>query len=116
MYQEKDKHYWDGMHYAFFQNAECEYFPCHETKDSERFNCLFCYCPLYSLGSKCGGDFQYTEEGYKDCSECMVPHNPDNYGRITERYMKIVEAMKSLENQEEDLEMREGSRQVLHLH
>lgn len=33
--------------YRFFQNKECEYFPCHKTENEEEFNCLFCYCPLY---------------------------------------------------------------------
>lgn len=35
--------------YKFYQNKECEYFPCHKGTDSENFNCLFCYCPLYAL-------------------------------------------------------------------
>ena len=34
-------------HYDFFQNRECEYFPCHPGADPETFSCLFCYCPLY---------------------------------------------------------------------
>ena len=42
---------WEAKHYAFFQNRDCEYFPCHKVKDEENFNCLFCYCPLYALGS-----------------------------------------------------------------
>lgn len=40
-------------HYKFFQNKECEYFPCHKVKEAEDFNCLFCYCPLY-LKEECG--------------------------------------------------------------
>ena len=55
-------------HYKFFQNRECEYFPCHKTNDPEHFNCLFCFCPLYALGERCGGGLQYTESGIKDCS------------------------------------------------
>ena len=55
-------------HYKFFQNKECEYFPCHKVKNTENFNCLFCYCPLYALGDKCGGNFKYIEGGIKDCS------------------------------------------------
>ena len=42
--------------YSFVQHKECEFFPCHETAHPEDFNCLFCYCPLYTLGSKCGGN------------------------------------------------------------
>ena len=42
----------EERHYAFFQNTDCEYFPCHKTAHPERFNCLFCYCPLYALGRR----------------------------------------------------------------
>ena len=59
-------------HYKFFQNRECEYFPCHKTNDPEHFNCLFCFCPLYALGERCGGGLQYTESGIKDCSACRT--------------------------------------------
>ena len=91
---ENKKAYWEGKHYAFFQNRECEYFPCHKTEDPDRFNCLFCYCPLYALGKKCGGNFRYTEKGYKDCTECMFPHRPENYGAITEKFERIMEVMR----------------------
>ena len=79
------------MSYKYFQNKECEYFPCHENADGERFNCLFCYCPLYALGEKCVGSFRYTEEGLKDCSACLIPHMPENYDKICARYMEIAE-------------------------
>ena len=83
--------YWEGKHYSFFQNTECEYFPCHKGIKPEDFNCLFCYCPLYALGDKCGGAFTYTDKGYKNCSKCPSPHRRDNYGRIIERYAEIAE-------------------------
>ena len=41
--------------YRFFQNKECEYFPCHKAENEEEFNCLFCYCPLYRE-NKCIGN------------------------------------------------------------
>ena len=63
--------YWKDKQYAFFCHKECEYFPCHPTKNPDQFNCLFCYCPLYALGRDCGGNFVYNEKGYKDCSDCM---------------------------------------------
>ena len=62
---------WRTKHYSFFQNRVCEYFPCHDTEKPEDFNCLFCYCPLYALGDRCGGGFQYTEKGVKDCTKCL---------------------------------------------
>lgn len=86
--------YWEGKHYAFYQNKECEYFPCHKTDKPEDFNCLFCYCPLYALGDKCGGNFKITNSGIKDCSNCMVPHVRDNYGLITGKYNEIMELVK----------------------
>ena len=77
--------------YAFVQNRRCEYFPCHETADPENFNCLFCYCPLYPLGGKCGGNFRYLENGNKDCSLCTLPHSRESYSRIIGRYPELAE-------------------------
>ena len=81
----------EERHYAFFQNRECEFFPCHKGADEANFNCLFCYCPLYALGRRCGGNFCYTESGVKDCSNCRFPHRRENYDRINERFQEIVE-------------------------
>lgn len=82
---------WQGKHYAFFQNRQCEYFPCHKTDDPDNFNCLFCYCPLYALGRSCGGNCRYTEQGLKDCAQCMLPHRRENYGKILEKFQKVAE-------------------------
>ncbi|NLZ47104.1 MAG: metal-binding protein [Clostridiales bacterium] len=65
--------------FKFFSNTKCKYFPCHKTSDIKDFNCLFCFCPLYSLGDKCGGDFIYLENGVKDCTNCILPHKAENY-------------------------------------
>ena len=85
---------WKDKHYSFFQNTQCEYFPCHETKHPEDFNCLFCYCPLYALGDRCGGNFRYTEKGIKDCTGCLVPHKRENYGYVTKRFADVAELAK----------------------
>ncbi|ASS41882.1 metal-binding protein [Eubacterium minutum ATCC 700079] len=77
--------------YTFFQHKECEFFPCHKTNKPEDFNCLFCYCPLYALGNRCGGNFIYTESGFKDCTNCIFPHVRDNYPKILERYQDIIQ-------------------------
>ena len=90
---EEARPYWADKHYAFFQNTACEYFPCHKIADPSRFNCLFCYCPLYALGARCGGNFSYTEKGFKDCTNCLVPHLRENYGLITKRYSEIIEVV-----------------------
>ncbi len=75
--------------YSFFQNQACKYFPCHSTQHPEDFNCLFCYCPLYALGDRCGGNFRYTAKGIKDCSGCLVPHSPGGYQRVLSRFSDI---------------------------
>ena len=80
--------------YDFFQNKECEYFPCHAGADPEKFSCLFCYCPLYALGEQCGGKFTYTEKGYKDCSNCLRPHCRENYESINKQMDKVLEMAK----------------------
>lgn len=80
-------------HYRYFCNQECEYFPCHPIDDRNNFNCLFCYCPLYVLGERCGGDFTYLQNGHKDCSHCVFPHLRENYDKIIERYEEILAMM-----------------------
>ena len=85
-------------HFDFFQNRECEYFPCHTCTDTENFSCLFCYCPLYALGDRCGGSFTYTEDGIKDCSRCLRPHRRENYDKIMEKMNLVLELAKKRGN------------------
>ena len=80
--------------YDYFANRECPYFPCHEKASPEQFNCLFCYCPLYALGDRCGGKFTYLENGIKDCSGCVRPHEKDNYESILKQMPMIMELAK----------------------
>lgn len=79
--------------YSYFSHRKCEYFPCHKDADPDNFNCLFCYCPLYMLGKECGGNFHYTPEGRKDCSDCLFPHKRENYRAVIGRYGDIVDKM-----------------------
>lgn len=96
----REPEYWEGKHFSLFTNHQCEYFPCHKGADPEHFNCLFCYCPLYALGPDCGGNFRYLESGIKDCSACLLPHRPENYGLVTRRYQDIVAAMRKLKEKD----------------
>lgn len=75
--------------YRFFNNRECEYFPCHEVRDPERFNCLFCFCPLYFM-EECGGRFTRTEAGVKDCTACTIPHMPEGYDYILKKLRERI--------------------------
>ena len=81
-------------YYKFFQNKKCEYFPCHKGIPEKDFNCLFCYCPLYALKDKCGGNFRYTEKGIKDCTNCTLPHQRDNYDYIIGKFKDIINITK----------------------
>ena len=78
--------------HRFFENRDCKYFPCHQ--GLENFNCMFCYCPLYCLGEKCGGNYQYTENGIKDCTNCLRPHRRENYLIICEKMDEVLELVK----------------------
>ena len=80
--------------FRFFANRECAYFPCHSNANPDRFNCLFCYCPLYPLGEACGGNFCYTEQGIKDCTNCLIPHTEGGYDYIIENFPKVAELAK----------------------
>lgn len=70
------------MSYKFFENKECEYYPCH--KGIDKINCLFCFCPLYPQ-KNCGGNYIILENGVKDCSNCTFPHREENYGKVIEK-------------------------------
>lgn len=85
----------DSMeHYAFFQNRDCEFFPCHTGIEENDFNCLFCYCPLYALGKQCKGACHYSAEGIKDCSDCILPHKKENYAWILSRFQEVLMLVK----------------------
>ena len=80
--------------YSFTQHKVCEFFPCHKVENPEDFNCLFGYCPLYTLGSHCGGNFKYLENGVKDCSDCLVPHRKESYSYIMSKFPELMELAK----------------------
>lgn len=68
----------------YFCNTECEHYPCHN--GIENINCLFCYCPLYTM-EKCLGNYIMKEADgkiVKDCTNCLFPHLPENYEKIME--------------------------------
>ena len=77
-------------HYKFHQNRACEYFPCHKIENDQEFNCLFCYCPLYTLQEHCGGNFKVTY-GIKDCSDCLKPHRKDSYEFVMSKMDMVIE-------------------------
>ena len=78
-----------NSNYSYFSNTQCEMFPCHKC-EGESFNCLFCYCPLYLLGEKCGGEYIYTDEGRKDCSKCMIPHTSEGYEYVLKKIKELI--------------------------
>jgi Zn-finger protein len=70
---------------CFFSHRSCEHFPCHGI-EADRFNCLFCYCPLY--GADCPGTPRYLQANgvsLKDCSRCAFPHRKENYYAVLEQ-------------------------------
>lgn len=77
--------------YRFFQNKECEYFPCHKVENEEDFNCLFCYCPLYRE-KKCIGNpvwfLNAKGQKMKDCSQCEVIHRPEVYDKVMQQLQR----------------------------
>ncbi len=77
-------------HYKWHQNRECEYFPCHKGVPEDEFNCLFCYCPLYALKDKCGGNF-IKKYGVKDCTGCTKPHKEDSYDFVISKISEIID-------------------------
>lgn len=87
------------MSYKCFSNKDCQYFPCHAETEGKEFNCMFCYCPLYALGTECGGDFQYTASGIKDCSYCTLPHQgEDGWEHIHRNIGKLLDKVRNKNN------------------
>lgn len=84
----------ENSKYSFFQHRDCEFFPCHKTEKPEDFNCLFCYCPLYTLGSACGGNCQWLPDGTKDYSACLAPHGRNSYSYVISKFGQIAELAK----------------------
>lgn len=76
-----------GEQYKFFQHRSCEYFPCHANVDINKFNCLFCYCPLYTI-TECGGNNIFNN-GIKICTNCKVPHLENGYDFIVNKLIEI---------------------------
>lgn len=74
------------MSYKFFQNKSCEYFPCHDKTDETKFNCIFCYCPL-SYYKNCGGEYVILNNGWKDCTACLIPHY--NYDYVINKLVEL---------------------------
>ncbi|MGE5892726.1 MAG: cysteine-rich small domain-containing protein [bacterium] len=75
--------------FSFFENRDCRYYPCHSTVKG-RFNCIFCYCPLYY--AVCMGEPEYIQINgtlVKDCSRCDYPHRPESYPTIIE-YLTLM--------------------------
>lgn len=97
---EKEKPYWEGKEYSFFSHKNCEFFPCHKGADPNDFNCLFCYCPLYTLGKSCGGNCEFLKSGVKSCMNCNFPHQRRNYEKIISRFQDIVAVMAASHKEE----------------
>ena len=85
---------------SFFRNTACAFFPCHEGVDPQEFNCLFCYCPLYALGTRCGGNYTYTSAGIKDCTACVALHKGDRGARIVRQKFHLLAELADANNEE----------------
>lgn len=72
--------------HRFFENVNCEYYPCHE---ATRINCLFCFCPLYHM-QDCGGSYHLLDNGIKDCSGCISTHEEAGYDFVIEKLKGAV--------------------------
>ncbi len=95
--------------YPYFANTACAYFPCHEGADPDNFNCLFCFCPLYTLGEACGGDFSYTAKGVKDCTKCLVPHRRNEGTKAVYAKFPLLKEMAARKAPELDASESEAS-------
>lgn len=76
--------------HRFFENTDCEYYPCH--KGIDEINCLFCYCPMYMM-ENCPGNPEYKEKDGKKikvCTNCSYPHRAENYDSVVETVARNI--------------------------
>ena len=67
--------------YKYFENRDCEFWPCHGYSKEQGHNCMFCRCPLFNEHTCYGiitGEGVYLENGVKDCTNCRYNHDYDN--------------------------------------
>ncbi len=88
------------MSYKFYQNRDCEFFPCHKI-DEDKMNCLFCYCPLYALKDKCGGNPTFLGNGVKSCENCTAPHNGERGWDFVMNKMSEIMELGKIEKENE---------------
>ncbi len=85
--------------YQFFQNKNCDFFPCHPVNDKKTFNCLFCYCLLYALKNRCEGNFNILGDGVKDCSQCLIVHGSKGYDYVMSKMEEVMELGKIVQSE-----------------
>ena len=79
--------------YNWYCNKECKYYPCHQLLNCyDELNCMFCFCPLYRQ-SDCGGNYETTPQGIKDCSNCTMPHHENSYQYIMSKLKRDLHDM-----------------------
>ncbi|SHJ67236.1 Cysteine-rich small domain-containing protein [Dethiosulfatibacter aminovorans DSM 17477] len=85
----KHRRDFETENFKFVQNRACEYFPCHKGVPEDKFNCLFCFCPLYMLKDECGGNYEVKND-IKDCTNCAIPHSPGGYDYIMSKMDEVI--------------------------
>jgi Zn-finger protein len=74
---------------SFFENKDCEYYPCHS--NLKEINCLFCYCVLF-------WDCPFENGGAKgngmECPDCTFPHERGNYASVMQLLRNMYDKRK----------------------
>ena len=51
-------------------------------------------CFVTVLYMRWEGTAEYTEKGIKNCTNCLVPHKKENYDRIIEKLLILIERVR----------------------
>mgnify|MGYP002523125246 CR=1 FL=1 len=62
----------EERHYAFFQNTDCEYFPCHKTAHPESFQLPVLLLPAVRPRARVRREFLLHEVGHQKLRELHV--------------------------------------------
>ncbi|WP_432490175.1 cysteine-rich small domain-containing protein [Flavonifractor plautii] len=81
--------YREGRTFSFSSNKAWERYPCRSMQKG--WNSAACSAIVRCI---CWAEraemLHHLENGVKDCSKCLIPHQRDNYGYLAGRFQEIA--------------------------
>lgn len=99
-----DKKIWEkspkNVNIPFFSTKNVNFFPVIKQSIPKISTAYSVIVPSMALGSHCGGNFRWLENGIKDCSRCLLPHARSSYSYVTQKFSEISKL--AMKNRQDD--------------